>query len=208
MSTCRHTQELCIHQARHCINIFMMHTRAVWLQSPQQCQTRHRWYHQRPTSQGLCCGSHMPSPYQLARPTVQPMVASPWLITHPLTVLTTHIHIHACITVHRCEHVLDVQPCCNTTHIQSLKKPSQCFAILERVTWNKSNKLSDIVKIMYVILHHLGFRKYFGSCDLDQKWCNNKRNKMPYHWDSFLTLTVFWPSIIFTIYPFYWPESL
>ena len=53
--------------------------------------------------------------------------------------------------------------------IQSLKKPSQCFAILERVTWNKSNKLSNIVKIMYVILHHLGFRKYPGSCDLDQK---------------------------------------
>ena len=53
--------------------------------------------------------------------------------------------------------------------VQSLKKPSQCFSILERVTWNKSNKLSHIVKIMYVILHHLGFRKYPGSCDLDQK---------------------------------------
>jgi len=53
--------------------------------------------------------------------------------------------------------------------IQLLKKLSQCFAILERVTWNKSNKLSNIVKIMYVILHHLGFRKYPGSCDLDQK---------------------------------------
>jgi len=54
-------------------------------------------------------------------------------------------------------------------YIQLLKKLSQCFAILERVTWNKSNKLSDIVKIMYVILHYLGFRKYPGSCDLDQK---------------------------------------
>jgi len=53
--------------------------------------------------------------------------------------------------------------------IQSLKKLSQCFAILERVTWNKSNKLLNIMKIMYVILHHLGFRKYSGSCDLDQK---------------------------------------
>jgi len=53
--------------------------------------------------------------------------------------------------------------------IQLLKNLSQCFAILERVTWNKSNKLSHIVKIMYVILHHLGFRKYPGSCDLDQK---------------------------------------
>ena len=73
-------------------------------------------------------------------------------------------------------------------NVQLLKKPSQCFAILERVTWNKSNKLSNIVKIMYVILHHLGFRKYPVSCDLDQKWCNNKQNKMPYHWDSFLTL--------------------
>ena len=54
-------------------------------------------------------------------------------------------------------------------NIQSLKKLSQYFAILERVTWIKSNKLSNIVKIMYVILHHLGFRKYSGSCDLDQK---------------------------------------
>jgi len=53
--------------------------------------------------------------------------------------------------------------------IWSLKKLSQYFAILERVTWNKSNKLSNIVKIMYVILHHLGFRKYPGSCDLDLK---------------------------------------
>jgi len=54
-------------------------------------------------------------------------------------------------------------------NIQLLKKPSQCFAILERVTWNKSHKLSNIVKIMYVVLYHLGFRKYPGSCDLDQK---------------------------------------
>jgi len=53
--------------------------------------------------------------------------------------------------------------------IQSLKKLSQCFVILERVTWNKSNKLSNIVKIIYVILHHLGFRKYAVSCDLDHK---------------------------------------
>jgi len=53
--------------------------------------------------------------------------------------------------------------------LQSLKKLSQYFAILERVTWNKSNKLSNIVKIMYVILHHLGFLKYPGSCDVDQK---------------------------------------
>ena len=52
--------------------------------------------------------------------------------------------------------------------IQLLKKLSQCFAILERVAWNKSNKLSNIVKVMYVILHHLGFRKYYRSCDLDQ----------------------------------------
>ena len=117
MSTRRHAQGLCIRRAWHHINIFMTHTRAVRLQSPQQCQTRHRWYHQQPTSQGLCRGSRMPSPYQLARPTVQPTVASPWLMTHPLTVLTTHIHIHAHVAVHRCEHVLDVQPCRNTTHI-------------------------------------------------------------------------------------------
>ena len=53
--------------------------------------------------------------------------------------------------------------------IQSLKKLSQCFAILERLTWNKSSKLSNIMKIIYVILHHLSFWKCHGSCDLDQK---------------------------------------
>jgi hypothetical protein len=36
--------------------------------------------------------------------------------------------------------------------IQSLKKLSQCFAILERLTWHKSNKLSNILKIIYVIV--------------------------------------------------------
>ena len=37
-------------------------------------------------------------------------------------------------------------------NIQLLKKPSQCFAILERLTWHKSNKLCNIVKIIYVIV--------------------------------------------------------
>ena len=41
--------------------------------------------------------------------------------------------------------------------VQSLKKLSQCFAILERLTWNKSSKFSNIMKIIYVILHHLSF---------------------------------------------------
>jgi hypothetical protein len=36
--------------------------------------------------------------------------------------------------------------------LQLLKKPSQCFAILERLTWHKSNKLSNILKIIYVIV--------------------------------------------------------
>jgi len=68
--------------------------------------------------------------------------------------------------VHYLNIIMELQ---SNIYLQSLKKLSQCFAILERVTWNKSNKLSNIVKIMYGILHHLGFRKYPGSCDLDQK---------------------------------------
>ena len=36
--------------------------------------------------------------------------------------------------------------------LQSLKRPSQCFAILERLTWHKSNKLSNILKIIYIIV--------------------------------------------------------
>ena len=37
-------------------------------------------------------------------------------------------------------------------NLQLLKKLSQCFAILERLTWHKSNKLSNILKIIYVIV--------------------------------------------------------
>ena len=37
-------------------------------------------------------------------------------------------------------------------HLQSLKKPSQCLAILESLTWNKSNKLDNILKIIYIIV--------------------------------------------------------
>jgi hypothetical protein len=36
--------------------------------------------------------------------------------------------------------------------LQLLKKLSQCFAILERLTWHKSNKLSNILEIIYVIV--------------------------------------------------------
>jgi hypothetical protein len=48
--------------------------------------------------------------------------------------------------------LLDVPNCGGLRYIQSLKKPSQCFAILERLTRHKSNKLSDILKIIYVIV--------------------------------------------------------
>jgi hypothetical protein len=37
-------------------------------------------------------------------------------------------------------------------YIQLLKKLSQYFAILERLTWYKSNKLSNILEIIYVIV--------------------------------------------------------
>ena len=53
-------------------------------------------------------------------------------------------------------------------HVQLLKKLSQCLAVFERLGWNKSNKLSNTLKIKYVILHHLGFWKCLRSCDSDQ----------------------------------------
>jgi hypothetical protein len=36
--------------------------------------------------------------------------------------------------------------------LQPLKKLSQCFAILERLTWYKSNKLYDNLKIISIIV--------------------------------------------------------
>ena len=37
-------------------------------------------------------------------------------------------------------------------YIQLLKKPSQCLAILESLTWHKSNKSDNILKIIYIIV--------------------------------------------------------
>ena len=35
--------------------------------------------------------------------------------------------------------------------LQSLKKLSQCLVILESLTWHKSNKLANILRIIYTI---------------------------------------------------------
>ena len=50
-------------------------------------------------------------------------------------------------------------PSCPFTHcmvvvadLQSLKKLSQCFAVLGRLTWHKSNKLPNNLKIIYIIV--------------------------------------------------------
>ena len=37
-------------------------------------------------------------------------------------------------------------------YLQLLKKLSQCLAILESLTWHKSNKLANILKIIYIIV--------------------------------------------------------
>jgi len=79
----------------------------------------------------------------------------------------------------------------NWGDIQWVKKLSQCLAILERLTQNKSDKLCNNMKIIYVILGHLSFQNNPRSCDLDQNWWSTKQNKTPYHWDSFLTLYYF-----------------
>src|SRR6266404_5513831 len=56
---------------------------------------------------------------------------------------------------------------CLPAIVQWLKKVSQCFPIFERMTWHKSGKLSNNVKIIYVIVHHLRFLTSPRSCDLD-----------------------------------------
>jgi gag-pre-integrase-like protein len=53
-------------------------------------------------------------------------------------------------------------------HIQWLKKLSQCLATLERLACHKSNKIDNNLKLIYVILHYLGFRISPRSCDLDK----------------------------------------
>jgi hypothetical protein len=42
--------------------------------------------------------------------------------------------------------------------VQWLKKLSQCLAISKRLTCHKSDKINKTLKIIYVILQHLGFR--------------------------------------------------
>jgi hypothetical protein len=51
-------------------------------------------------------------------------------------------------------------------HVQWVKKLSQCLAILERLTWHKSNKLCNNLKIIYVILGHLSFYISLNARDL------------------------------------------
>ena len=45
----------------------------------------------------------------------------------------------------------------NELIVQWLKKLSQCFTVLARSTWHKTSILCNIMNIIYVILHHLGF---------------------------------------------------
>ena len=48
--------------------------------------------------------------------------------------------------------------------IQWLKKLSQCFTVLARLTWHKMSILQNILKIIYAILCHLGFLTNCRSC--------------------------------------------
>src|SRR5229473_4562053 len=56
---------------------------------------------------------------------------------------------------------------CPQCKLQWLKKLSQCLAILKRLTCHKSNKIDNNLKIIYVILHHLGVQIRPRSCALD-----------------------------------------
>jgi hypothetical protein len=53
-------------------------------------------------------------------------------------------------------------------HWSSLKKLSQCLATLERLACHKSNQIDNTLKIIYIILHYLGFQISPISCDLDK----------------------------------------
>jgi hypothetical protein len=52
--------------------------------------------------------------------------------------------------------------------LQWVKKLSQCLAVLEGLTWHKSSKLYNNLKIIYVILGHLSFQISFNPRDLEQ----------------------------------------
>jgi hypothetical protein len=52
--------------------------------------------------------------------------------------------------------------------IQWVKKLSQCLAVLERLTWHKSSKLCNNLKIIYVILGYLSFQISLNARDLEQ----------------------------------------
>jgi hypothetical protein len=54
------------------------------------------------------------------------------------------------------------------TKIQWLKKLFQCLATLERLACHKLNKIDNNLKIIYVILNHLGFQISPELCDLDK----------------------------------------
>jgi len=58
--------------------------------------------------------------------------------------------------------------------LQWLKKLTQCFTVWARSTWHKTSILHNILKIIYVILHHLRFLINPRSCDLDKNWLNAK----------------------------------
>jgi hypothetical protein len=56
--------------------------------------------------------------------------------------------------------------------IQWVKKLSQCLAVLERLTWHKSSKLHNNLKIIYVILGYLSFQISLNTRDLEQNGWN------------------------------------
>jgi hypothetical protein len=61
----------------------------------------------------------------------------------------------------------DLEVVLHDKEIQLLIELSQCLAILERLTWYKSNKLSNNLKIICIIVWHLSFWKCINVCDSD-----------------------------------------
>src|SRR5882724_3681202 len=71
--------------------------------------------------------------------------------------------------------------------LQWLKKLSQCFTVLARLTWHKTSILHNILKIIYVILCHLGFLTTLGHVI----WI--RIDQMPNKTKHSVIGTVFWP---------------
>ena len=75
--------------------------------------------------------------------------------------------------------------------VQWLKKPSQCFVVLDRLAWCEKMTYSRVLILMYIKLHLLGFIDHVIACDLHKNPWGNEQNNIETHWDSFVSIYYF-----------------